>query len=198
MYIVLRVSEILVKSFLKTDIKILEIFMILKIDEKALSSLSSYSLPSFREIPDVGLYLNQCATYINRVFEDIDGISITESMISNYVKKKLIPNPVKKQYSRESIAYLIFIAVAKNVVSLDDIQVLLSLQRKNFRVEESYEYFRSEFVSVLKYVFSLGEMPSPINENGSMEKELLRNILVTVSHKIYIDLAFDLLRKGAK
>ena len=77
---------ILVKSFLKTDIKILEIFMILKIDEKALSSLSSYSLPSFREIPDVGLYLNQCATYINRVFEDIDGISITESMISNYVK----------------------------------------------------------------------------------------------------------------
>ena len=189
---------ILVKSFLKTDIKILEIFMILKIDEKALSSLSSYSLPSFREIPAVGLYLNQCATYINRVFENIDGISITESMISNYVKKKLIPNPVKKQYSRESIAYLIFIAVSKNVVSLDDIQVLLSLQRKNFRVEESYEYFRSEFVSVLKYVFSLGEMPSPINENGSMEKELLRNILVTVSHKIYIDLAFDLLRKGAK
>ena len=109
--------------------------MILKIDEKALSSLSSYSLPSFREIPDVGLYLNQCATYINRVFENIDGISITESMISNYVKKKLIPNPVKKQYSRESIAYLIFIAVAKNVMSLDDIQVLLSLQRKNFRVE---------------------------------------------------------------
>ena len=172
--------------------------MILRIDEKALSSLSSYSLPSFREIPDVGLYLNQCATYINRVFEDIDGISITESMISNYVKKKLVPNPIKKQYSRESIAYLIFIAVAKNVVSLDDIQVLLSLQRKNFRVEESYEYFRSEFVSVLKYVFSLGEMPSPINEKGSMEKELLRNILVTVSHKIYIDLAFDLLRKGAK
>ena len=106
---------ILVKSFLKTDIKILEIFMILKIDEKALSSLSSYSLPSFREIPDVGLYLNQCATYINRVFEDIDGISITESMISNYVKKKLVPNPIKKQYSRESIAYSIFIAVAKNV-----------------------------------------------------------------------------------
>ena len=39
---------------------------------------------------------------------------------------------------------------------------------------------------------------SVIDENGSMEKELLRNILVTVSHKIYIDLAFDLLRKGDK
>lgn len=69
--------------------------MNLKIDEKALTALSSYSLPSFKEIPDVGLYLNQCATYINRLFEDIYGISITESMISNYVKKKLIPNPIK-------------------------------------------------------------------------------------------------------
>ena len=77
--------------------------MNLKIDEKALTALSSYSLPSFKEIPDVGLYLNQCATYINRLFEDIYGISITESMISNYVKKKLIPNPIKKQYSRESL-----------------------------------------------------------------------------------------------
>lgn len=172
--------------------------MILKIDQKSLAAFSSYSLPSFKEIPDVGLYLNQCATYINRLFEDIDGISITESMISNYVKKKLIPNPIKKQYSRESIAYLVFIAVAKNVVSLDDIQVLLSLQRKNFRVEESYEYFRSEFASVLKYVFSLGGTPSSIDEKGSMEKELLRNILVTVSHKIYIDLAFNLLRNGGK
>ena len=51
--------------------------MNLKIDEKALTALSSYSLPSFKEIPDVGLYLNQCATYINRLFEDIYGISIT-------------------------------------------------------------------------------------------------------------------------
>ena len=170
--------------------------MNLKIDEKALTALSSYSLPSFKEIPDVGLYLNQCATYINRLFEDIYGISITESMISNYVKKKLIPNPIKKQYSRESIASRLFIAGAKNVVSLDDIQVLLTLQKKNFRVEEAYEYFRTEFSSVLKYVFSLGERPSTINETGSMEKELLRNILVTVSHRIYLELAFNLLRRG--
>ena len=172
--------------------------MVLQIDEKALSVLSSHSLPSFREIPDVGLYLNQCATYINRVFEGIDGISITESMISNYVKKKLIPGPVKKQYSRESIAYLLFIAVAKNVVSLDNIQVLLALQKKNFRAEESYEYFRNEFSSILKYVFGLSPMPEVIDEKGNLEKELLRNILVTVSHKIYIDLAFSLLGKGGK
>ena len=91
---------------------------------------------------------------------------------------------------------MLLIEVEKNVVRIDEIQVLLSLKKKNFRVEEAYEYFRTEFSSVLKYVFSLGERPSTINETGSMEKELLRNILVTVSHRIYLELAFNLLRRG--
>ena len=155
-----------------------------------------FTLPKYSEIPSVGLYLEQVSKYITECLEAIPGSGLTTSMISNYVKKKLIPNPIKKQYSRESIAYLLFIAVAKNVVSLDDIQVLLTLQKQNFRVEEAYEYFRTEFSSVLKYVFSLGERPSTINETGSMEKELLRNILVTVSHRIYLELAFNLLRRG--
>ena len=159
-------------------------------------SIQDFQLPLYTEIPNVGLFLEQTTKFVSEYFATMPGITITSSMISNYVKKKLIPNPIKKQYSRESIAYLLFIAVAKNVVSLDDIQVLLTLQKKNFRVEEAYEYFRTEFSSVLKYVFSLGERPSTINETGSMEKELLRNILVTVSHRIYLELAFNLLRRG--
>ena len=169
--------------------------MILKIDAAFLSSLSIYRLPSFNEIPDVGLYLNQSATYINRVFQSLEGISITESMISNYVKKKLVPNPIKKQYSRESIAYLIFIAVAKTVVSLDDIEALIKLQKKNFSVE-SYEYFREEMVRVMKNVFGLEKNLPEINDTGSLEKEMLRSILLTVSHKMYIDKAFSFLSGG--
>ena len=170
--------------------------MILKIDAAFLSSLSIYRLPSFNEIPDVGLYLNQSATYINRVFQSLEGISITESMISNYVKKKLVPNPIKKQYSRESIAYLIFIAVAKTVVSLDDIEALIKLQKKNFSVEESYEYFREEMVRVMKNVFGLEKNLPEINDTGSLEKEMLRSILLTVSHNMYIDQAFSFLSGG--
>ena len=172
--------------------------MILQIDPKALTALSSFSLPRYSEIPDVGLYLNQCATYINRVFEPLGGISITESMISNYVKKKLVPNPQKKQYSRESIAILLFIASAKTVVSLDDIQVFLSLVRKNFGSEESYEFFRKEFSIVLGEVFGFDGGVRSNSETGRLEKELLGNILVTVSNKIYIGMAFSFLRDGGK
>lgn len=186
------------QEFFKNRLKDFGVTMILKIDEATLSTLSQYSLPSYREIPDVGLYLNQCATYINRIFEPLDGISITESMISNYVKKKLVANPVKKQYSRDSIAYLMFIAVAKTVVSLDDIQVLLALQKKNFRPEESYEYFRQELSSVMKYVFGLSVSLSEIGSSAGLEKELLRSILLTVSHKTYMDKAFSFLGGGKK
>ena len=46
-------------------------------------------------------------------FLGIDDISLTGSMISNYVKMKLIDNPIKKQYGRDQIAHLFFIALFK-------------------------------------------------------------------------------------
>ena len=48
-------------------------------------------------------------------------LSLTASMVSNYVKKGLVSNPVKKQYSREQISYLIYISIAKVSVSIDNI-----------------------------------------------------------------------------
>ena len=82
-------------------------------------SVRGFTLPRYDEIPNVGLYLEQTAKYISEYLDCLGDFTLTRSMISNYVKKGLITNPVKKQYDREQIAYLIFIAVAKNVLSLD-------------------------------------------------------------------------------
>ena len=87
-------------------------------------SLRDFHLPSYREIPDVGLYLDQTVKYVNRYLAPLGCMEITSSMVSNYVKKGLVENPVKKQYNREQIAYLFFIAVAKNVLSMEDIRLL--------------------------------------------------------------------------
>ena len=169
--------------------------MNLKIDEKALTALSSYSLPSFKEIPDVGLYLNQCATYINRLFEDIYGISITESMISNYVKKGLIANPVKKQYYREQIADIFFIATAKSVLSLENIQLLLQIQRSRYGTKDAYDYFCAEFQSVLCCEGGLSDSMNVPQQDTADEKIMLRNTIITTVHKIYLDKYFELLRR---
>ena len=78
--------------------------------------LKEFRLPTYKEIPSVGLYLDQVSKYINDSLAVIPECTVTNSMISNYVKKKLVPNPVKKQYGRDQIAYLIFIALSKRVL----------------------------------------------------------------------------------
>ncbi|MBQ1306569.1 MAG: DUF1836 domain-containing protein, partial [Erysipelotrichaceae bacterium] len=82
----------------------------LEISKEKRNAMEAFRLPTYREIPSVGLYLDQTSKYINECLSVIPGCSITNSMISNYVKHKLIANPVKKQYGRDQIAYLIFIA----------------------------------------------------------------------------------------
>jgi len=76
-------------------------------------TVGNLHLPRYHEIPDVGLYLDQVVKYIGQCLNMFGEVSITASMISNYVKKGLVDNPVKKQYDRQRIAYLYAIATAK-------------------------------------------------------------------------------------
>ena len=82
-------------------------------------TIRTLRLPYYQEIPDVGLFLDQTAKYISQYLAPLQENALTGSMISNYVKKGLIANPVRKQYDREQIAYLFFIAVAKSVLTLE-------------------------------------------------------------------------------
>ena len=91
-------------------------------------SIQDFQLPLYTEIPNVGLFLEQTTKFVSEYFETMPGITITSSMISNYVKKGIIKNPVKKQYARDEIAYLFFIAISKSVLSLENIQELLLIQ----------------------------------------------------------------------
>ena len=81
----------------------------------------TFSLPAYDQIPNVGLYLEQVTKYLNEYLEPLGCPPLTGSMISNYVKKGLVKNPVKKQYDREHIARLMVIAVSKTVLPLEDI-----------------------------------------------------------------------------
>ncbi len=98
-------------------------------------------LPAYNEIPDVGLYLDQVSKYINQSMEKLPGKTITNSMISNYVKHDLVPNPIKKLYYRDQIAKLIFIAVSKSALSLGDIDFIFQLTDNYLSVKEAYTYF---------------------------------------------------------
>ena len=145
------------------------------------------TLPSYEQIPDVGLFLEQVCKYINDYLATLPGFGLTTSMISNYVKKGLISNPVRKQYSREQIAYLFFIAVGKAVLSLEDLQLLIKLQQMTYPSQRAYDYFRLELKNVLEYVFEYKQELETVGVEKSQEKAILRNAIIAVAHKVYLN-----------
>lgn len=150
------------------------------------ASVQNFKLPSYEEIPDVGLYLEQTAQYVADRLAPLQSISITSSMISNYVKQGLIENPVKKLYHRDQIAYLFFIAAAKSVLSLEEIQILIRLQKQTYDTHTSYRYFSQEFENILFFIFGIKDTLDQVGVEHSDEKIMLRNTIITVAHKVYL------------
>lgn len=157
-----------------------------------------FRLPRYEELPDGGLYLEQTARYISEQLAPLQIAPVTGSMISNYVKKDLIANPVKKQYNREQIAYLFFIAVAKSVLTLEEISWVIRLQKLSYEPERSYEYFCLELQNVLMYVFGLKAQLDTIGETDTEEKSILQNIIIAVAHKAYLNKCLAALQKIEK
>jgi len=167
------------------------------IKDRIAASIEHFRLPAYEAIPDVGLYLEQTAKYISDYLAPLCIAPVTGSMISNYVKKGLIQSPVRKQYAREQIAYLIFIAVAKMVMSMDDLLLMMEIQRRTYPSDVAYEYFRKELSAVLRFVFgSAGELDA-LGADATDEKIMLRNAIITVAHKIYLDQLFLALREDS-
>lgn len=158
-----------------------------EIENKIRSEIKDFHLPRYHEIPDVGLLLEQTVRLVNGYLETLGDLKLTPSMISNYVKQQIIGRPEKKQYSREQISYLVFIAIVKTVLSLEDIKKVFELQKENYSVERAYNYFCDEFENVLQYIF---ENKTTLNEVSTSEaplKELLRNMIITTAYRIHLE-----------
>jgi DNA-binding transcriptional MerR regulator len=163
------------------------------IPQETLQCITSFHLPRYQSIPDVGLYLEQTSKYISDYYEPLGNLGLTGSMISNYVKQKLIPRPVRKQYGRDQIAYLIFIAAAKQVLSMDHIRILIDMQQQSYPISTAYNYFCDEFEQALQQVFDHhGSMPA-FTERNQQEKSLLRMAVITAANMIYLGKSFEIL-----
>ncbi len=82
------------------------------------------------DVPDIDLYMDQVTHFMDehlkntRRYEN-DKI-LTKTMINNYTKKKLLPHPTKKRYTKEHLLLLIYIYYFKDYLSLTDIRTILS------------------------------------------------------------------------
>lgn len=94
-----------------------------------LASISRIDYIKPDEIPGIDLYMDQVTTFMENHLSSSkrhpEDKVLTKTMINNYAKNHLLPPPVKKKYSREHILMLTFIYYFKNIMSINDIQVLL-------------------------------------------------------------------------
>lgn len=173
--------------------------MEIEIKDNLSENMCEFKLPRYEQIPDVGLYLEQTTKYINSCLAPLGDFSLTTSMVSNYVKQGLLPSPVKKQYSAECIAYLIFIAVAKTVLSIDSIRLIFKLGLARYDGPRAYNYFCREFEQVMQYIFGQKDSLESSVIAESKEKSMLRNVIITIAHKVYLDRYFsEILREEDK
>ena len=82
------------------------------------------------EIPNIDLYMDQVTSFMDEQLSsskryDDDKI-LTKTMINNYAKNNLLPPPVKKKYSKEHVVVMIFIYYFKTILSIKDIETILT------------------------------------------------------------------------
>ncbi len=92
--------------------------------------LNHYKLPTWKEIPDIGLYMDQVIALLGQYLdfipvEDQKDKPVTPTTINNYVRLKVMPAPSKRKYYRIHIAYLIMIFTLKQGTSIHALQKLL-------------------------------------------------------------------------
>jgi DNA-binding transcriptional MerR regulator len=108
--------------------------------------IGNYDLPTWEQIPDFGLYMEQVETFLKNCLSYMETSSeaesiITASAINNYVRKKIMPQPIKKRYYRTHIAYLIILCALKQSLSIAEIQSMIPAEAG----EEELKVFYTEF-----------------------------------------------------
>lgn len=154
------------------------------------ANISNFRMPRSSEVPTIGLYLDQTTKYINEVLRPLGCVEITPSMVSNYVKKRYIPKPVKKLYDRNQIMYLMFIALAKLVLNMDNIEAFLKAHPAPVD-DASYDTFCDKFESMLRYVFRCGDKPEDIGSYDDMTERFSISLITAVVHYIYLNDCFN-------
>ena len=158
--------------------------MKLESNRRVAACAAGFALPRYAELPTVGLY-----------FCTFQGVELTASMVSNYVKKGIISHPIKKKYTRDQLACLIYIVVSKNVLSMENIDSLFKMQQAHYTSAQAYDTFCDELESYLPYVFGLTKSFSELEPDVDDARKLLRSTIISAVNKIYLDCVFTDLRQ---
>ena len=130
--------------------------------------LNNYRLPVWEQIPDLGLYMEQVIVLLRQYLDYLppelkEEEFITAAAINNYVRTRIMPEPVKKRYYRIHIAYLLVICTLKQGLSIALIRRLLPTGLPESEVREFYDrYAARHALSAAFFVEQVRGVAGPI------------------------------------
>ena len=118
--------------------------------------LQNYRLPAWDDIPNFGLYMEQVTALLQEYLDYLppelkEEQFITAATINNYVRIKVMPEPVKRRYYRIHIVYLIIILTLKHSLSIALIQKLIPMDLPEEQVKEIYSTYAARHRTVAEY-----------------------------------------------
>lgn len=118
--------------------------------------LEDYTLPSWKDIPDIGLYMEQVIILLKDYLDYLppelkDEQIITAATINNYVRTKIMPEPIKKKYYRIHIAYLIMICTLKQSLPIAMLQSIIPMNIPSEEVRTIYDQYAARHAITVRY-----------------------------------------------
>ena len=118
--------------------------------------LEQYRLPDWEQIPDLGLYMEQVIALLKQYLDYLppelkEEQFITAATINNYVRTRIMPEPVKKRYYRIHIAYLLVICTLKQGLSIALIQKILPVGLSEEEVRALYTNYAQRHSQSARY-----------------------------------------------
>lgn len=122
----------------------------------------------WEDIPDYGLYSDQVVDFIDEKLISYfpQTLSLSSSMINNYVKNKIIPRPIKKRYYREHIGYLMVVIVLKQTIAINRIKDGIDLQKRIMNTQEGFDEFMDVLENSYNSILEAIEGDEPIVYKG--------------------------------
>ena len=145
--------------------------------------LYNFQLPEWERIPDFGLYMDQIigilTEYLDYLPPEIKSDRIiTAATINNYVRMKIMPEPVNKKYYRVHIAYLIMICTLKQSLNIATIQKIIPLNLSVEEVKEIYGVYVNRHRSAADYfIDQIRSFVTPLLQNEEGADQISENLI---------------------
>ena len=119
------------------------------------AQLAQVQFPQWKELPSLGLYIDQVVTIVNEQLKGVGVDPLTKSMVNNYVKKKVIQAPIKKKYAVNQLVDLLLIGLFKASFSIEEIRAGIAQVTVSAYPQQAYD----QFVAILNAKLAGKQVP---------------------------------------